>query len=385
MNSIKQFSLLQGLFFSAWAAFAAFKVYYLREAGFTNTEIGFAVSVMMAMGVIGQTFWGYVCDRQQSVKKVFMFCMALLALIILFFPYYDTVLKLVAALGAVGFLWMPQQSIIDSWIFDSSRALGRSYGFMRAWGSLGFATVALVFGGLISVFGWNLMFVSHGVLAAAAIWTAYGLEDTYRSKAEAEGTSGIPRKVNPLELFANVDYVFLLAASILLFIPNRLAIQYMPEMLRVVGGTPAHQGVGMFVNAVSEVPILFTSKVFLTRFPSLTLLLFASFFFTIRLVGLYFAATPNMVIAAGVFQGLSFGVFLPTIRSYINDVAPDHLKTSAQSIATASFFGLSTVLGSFLGGYAIDTFGMPRTLLVGSVLSATAMMAVAVQFARRRR
>ncbi len=56
MNTIRQFSLLQGFLFSSWAAFAAFRVYYLREAGFSNTEIGFALSVMMLAGIFGQTF-----------------------------------------------------------------------------------------------------------------------------------------------------------------------------------------------------------------------------------------------------------------------------------------------------------------------------------------
>ena len=139
---MKQFSLLQAFFFSAWAAFAGFNVYYLREAGFSNTEIGFAMSVMMGMGVLGQTFWGYVCDRFRSVKRVFIFCMVLLATTIALYPFNASIVTVTLSMGLIGFLWMPQQSIIDSWIFASSKELGRNYGFMRAWGSLGYALVA---------------------------------------------------------------------------------------------------------------------------------------------------------------------------------------------------------------------------------------------------
>ncbi len=315
-----------------------------------------------------------------------MLCMALLAAVVFFFPYYTTTAAVVVSFAVIGFLWMPQQSIIDSWIFDSSRALGKRYGFMRAWGSMGFATVALAFGGIINRFGWNTMFVGHALLSGMAIAAASRLKDSRRIR-EPEKSSGRarePRQVNPLDLFRNTDYVFLLAASVFLFIPNRLAIQYMPELLRAVGGTPTHQGISMFVNAVSEVPILFTSAIFLAKIPALGLMAFASVFFTLRLLLLYGADSPMAVITASLCQGLSFGVFLPTIRTYINQVAPEHLKTSAQAIATAAYAGVSSVTGSFLGGYAIDTWGIKPTLLAGTILSALAMLTIGIQFLRRR-
>lgn len=377
---MKQFSLLQAFFFSAWAAFAGFNVYYLREAGFSNTEIGFAMSVMMGMGVLGQTFWGYVCDRFRSVKRVFIFCMVLLATTIALYPFNASIVTVTLSMGLIGFLWMPQQSIIDSWIFASSKELGRNYGFMRAWGSLGYALVALAFGRIIEILGWNSMFISHVVLAAIAIAIAGSLQDSY---AEGSADTKPKRKVNPLELFANREYVYLLLVSVLLFIPNRLAIQFMPEMIRHVGGSPTHHGVSLFVNAVSEVPILFTSALFLRKVPTRLLLVFASLFFPVRLGLLFLAASPLAVIGASVFQGLSFGVFLPTIRYFINEISPEHLKTSAQSLATASFFGVSSVVGSFLGGWAIDTFGMRQSLAVATILSTAAMFGVVFRFGFR--
>lgn len=390
MNTIRKFSLLQAFFFSAWAAFAGFNVYYLREAGFSNTEIGFAMSVMMGMGVLGQTFWGYICDRTRSVKRVHILCMVLLATTVSLYPLNRTIVSVTLSMGIIGFMWMPQQAIIDSWIFASSAHLARNYGFMRAWGSLGYALVALIFGRAIELFGWNIMFVTHVFLAAVTILIAVTLKDAHKARSSKQEDSPIKtataaRSVNPLELFQNKEYVFLLLASVLLFIPNRLAVQFMPEMIRFVGGTPTHHGVSLFINAVSEVPILFWSTYFLARFPSRLLLVFASIFFPVRLTLLFFASTPGAVMAASVFQGLSFGVFLPTIRYFINEISPNHLKTSAQSIATASFFGVSSVVGSFLGGYVIDTFGMRMSLAGASVLSTIAMFIVVLRFGCRRR
>ncbi len=376
--AIYKFSALQWFFWSSWATFGAFNVYHLGERGLSNSLVGLLLSVMTFSGILGQYFWGYLCDRLQTVKKVFMFCIAFLAIIIIFFPLYLAhPLLLGAALGLIGFFWSAQPTIIDSWTVESSPHLARNYGFTRSFGSVGFAVVASVFGRFINLYGWNVMFFSFAALAVVTLVVASSIEDSSLRTAASEGV-----KVDPRRLLRMPHYVLLIVAATVIFIGHQSTMIFLPAILRNVGGGPVDQGTAMSVSAVSEMPLFLLSVWYLKRFQPRGLLLFAATFYVLRIFLLFQAASPQMVIAAGALQSLSFGVFLPTMVYYVKQIAPVGLKTTAQTIATGSYFGIGGVLGSVLGGRTIDALGVQAMLLGALALSLTGFSLFLVNYLR---
>ena len=179
IQPIAKFSALQWFLWSSWATFGAFNVYHLTERGLRSSLIGLLISIMTFSGIIGQYVWGYLCDKLQTVKKVFMFCFLSLGVVVFFFPYYlSSPILLGAALGLIGFLWSPQPTILDSWTVETSQHLARNYGFTRGFGSVGFAIVAAVFGRFIAQFGWNIMFYSFAGLAVITVLVASTIPDS---------------------------------------------------------------------------------------------------------------------------------------------------------------------------------------------------------------
>lgn len=365
-----QFSALQWLLWSTWCTYGPFNVLYLNAQGYSNTTIGWAVSVMTFMGIIGQYFWGYICDRTRTVKMVFIICMIGLAAVVVPYRFYSTPLAITVAMGIIGFMWNPASSIIDSWILGTSDELARNYGFMRAWGSIGFALLASVFGIGIERFGWNLMFVSFGILAALTVLVAFAIEDSYKAGTEKDRKSS----VNPLELFKNTDYVLLLVVTLFLFIPANAVMIFLPVMLKNLGGTAAHQGLALFAVAVSEFPVLLLARRFVAKFNPQFLLLFAAVFYLLRVWLMLLAKSPAQLIYIGLLQSLTFAVFLPTVRYYVNQIAPEGLKTTAQTVITAVFFGAASILASLVGGLVIDRFGLDMLLRGCVTISALAVL-----------
>ncbi len=361
-KQIIRFSALQWFFWSTWATFGAFNVYHLGERGLSSGLIGTLVSFMTFSGILGQFFWGRVCDRLQTVKRVFIGCIGLLAVIIFFFPaYLISPVVLGAALSLIGFLWAAQPSIIDSWTVETSPQLARSYGFTRSFGSVGFALLASVFGRFIAAYGWNVMFYSFAVLAGITIAIASTIEDGYagsRTRPTVKADVG--------QLLRNPDYILLLLAATVIFIGHQSTMIFLPDILRNVGGSPVDQGTAMSVSAISEMPAFLLSVWFLPRFRPQGLLVFAALFYVLRIYTLSAAPSPQWVIYAGLFQSMSFGVFLPTMVYYVKQIAPDGLKTTAQTIATGCYFGIGGVLGSILGGRAIDVWGV-ETMMLGAL------------------
>ncbi len=76
-------------------------------------------------------------------------------------------------------------------------------------------------------------------------------------------------------------------------------------------------------------------------------------------------------------QSLSFGVFLVTVRYSVKLVAPAALKTTAQSIAMMSAFGVAGIIGSLLGGYLIDNFGIAVMFNVVIIFASAAVLILA--------
>jgi predicted MFS family arabinose efflux permease len=304
-------------------------------------------------------------------------------------------LMLAISIAVVGFLWEPQQSVLDSWILETSTHTAHNYGFMRAWGSIGFAVVVTVFGQIIERFGWRIHFLSYGLIALMVIIIAFSLEDnsydeprknerevndkdydekdSKEIKKKAELESELEDK-NIMRLFKNPDYIFILFITLMIFIPNQMVFVYLAPIIKSVGGNSTDLGYTLFFNALSEAPIFFVAKYFLEKYKTNSLLLFSAFFYLLRFIIAALATSPVYFLFFGMLQSLSFGVFLVTIRYYVKLVAPAALKTTAQSVAMMSAFGAAGIIGSLLGGYLIDNFGIPTMFKVGIFLASSAVL-----------
>lgn len=384
---IMKFSLLQFFFWSTWAIYGSYLVYYLTDLGYSNMRIGALMSLRTFTGLIGPPIIGYLCDKIENRKWIFILAMFLMSIFITPFVFHGE-LMLALAIGVVGFLWEPQQSVLDSWILETSSYTAENYGFIRAWGSLGFASVVVVFGQIIEKFGWRIHFFSYGIISAVAIIIAFKIKDnSYHKLDETEKnieikSSKVENKKpnitagdkNIMRLFKNSNYVFILFITILIFIPSQMVFIYLAPIIKAVGGNSADLGYVYFFNALSEAPIFFAAKYFLEKYKINSLLLFSAFFYLLRFIIAAAADSPVYFLFFGMLQSLSFGVFLVAVRYYIKLTAPAALKTTAQSIALMSAFGIAGIIGSLLGGYLIDNFGIPLMFKVVIVLSSAAVL-----------
>lgn len=361
-------------------------------------EIGTLMSIRTFMGLIGPPIVGYICDRLENRKIIFIISMILMGIFVAPMTFYGD-LMLTISIGVVGFLWEPQQSVLDSWILETSAHTARNYGFMRAWGSIGFAIIVTIFGQVIERFGWRVHFLSYGIVVLIVVIIASNIKDNSYSElqqlkkkrqekveeSEAENSKIAAAKTveaelddkNIMRLFKNPDYIFILLITFLIFIPNQMIFVYLAPIIKSVGGNSTDLGYTLFFNALSEAPIFFAAKYFLEKYKTNSLLLFSAFFFLLRFIIAAAATSPVYFLLFGMLQSLSFGVFLVTIRYYVKLVAPAALKTTAQSVALMSAFGVGGIVGSLLGGYLIDTYSIAFMFKVGISLSAAAVLILA--------
>ncbi|MFW5988518.1 MAG: MFS transporter, partial [bacterium] len=189
---------------------------------------------------------------------------------------------------------------------------------------------------------------------------------------------------NIILLFKNRDYIFVLFISFLIFIPNIMIFTYLAPIIKSVGGNSTNLGYTLFFNALSEAPVFFISKYFLIKYKTKFLLLFSASFYLIRIIIAAVAVSPVYFIFYGLLQSLSFGVYLVTVRYYIKMVAPEGLKTTAQSFAQMASFGGGGIVASLLGGYLIDNYGMNAMFITCIFFISLAVVILLVSIMRNK-
>lgn len=352
-QQINKFSMLQGVFFGTLCSYSAFIVYYLISQGYSGSMVGTVMAASALMRMLGDIFFGFLSDRIKSIKKVFIGSMILLIGIIILFRVSSNIYIVSILIVLIGFVLLPQSSLIDSWIMSTSEQLAKSYGMMRLFGSIGYALVAWGLGKSIDTFGWDIMFIGIGAFALVTIILAINIPENYHYSKTSN-----KNKSNPKKLFRNEEYICLVIITLLVMIPHSMVKVFIPVILENVGGNPSHQGFISFIIAISEVPIFYFMKYIIGKYKTNILILMAILSCALRIVLLMISTSLTSIIWVNILAAITFPLVLSVVRYRINIIAPVGLKTTAQAIATALVFGLSNMLSSIIGGIIIDGFGI---------------------------
>lgn len=363
---IFHFSALEFFFWAAFSTYYPYVVVFLRENSFSNTTIGVILSINSAIIILAQPFWGFVSDWVRSVKKIFILCMSTAAMLIFALPFFQHVIIIAILAAAITFFESPLQSLLDSWVVRGiQNKPGSNYGFIRLWGSLGFALMALAAGYLVELWGVRRIFMIF------AGFTVIVMIICTMQKDEKPVEKSLFKHLNPTQLLKNKPYMFFVIIATLVFIPLRSSMMFIPNLMDQLGGTDRQYGFLFSVSAFSEVPVLLLSGKLIRKFKPQLLIAVALGLFVLRQYLFIIVTTPLQLIMIQSIQGFSFGLFLSGTVYYIYAMAPDNLKATAQTFATSMFFGLSGVLGSYIGGFVIDRFDLKTLYWGGLVLTIT--------------
>lgn len=363
--NILKFTSLEFFFWATLSTYYPFVVVFLMSKGYSSTIIGVILSINSFVVVIAQPFWGMISDWVRSVKKVFILCLSLAACIMLTLPLYQSILSLIVVFILLTFFESPLVPLMDSWVIQGIQTEKNiAYGNIRLWGSIGFSLFVYVIGKTLDYVSIHIIFPTFVVLAIITIF----LSSTIKITASAERIPFKNLKIG--RLLKNYYYVTFLLFAVTLFIPHRASALFLANLIAHVDGTQEQLGLCFSLMALSEVPIFIFSRQLIKRYKPVHLILVSTVFFIIRHVLFLYASTPLQAILLQMLQGPSFALFLIGTVYYINALAPDSLKSTAQTVGSAVFFGVSGIIGSFGGGWIIDNLGLHHMYLLGIIMSA---------------
>ncbi len=370
-----RFAALQSFYWGAVCMTSSFMVLYLQSKGYDPDRIGIILAVSSVAMLVGQYFWGFYCNTNSwfNHKNIILLCLFAGIGVNLLFPYISLHYVLIIVCYFVfSFTLNSIAPMIDAWTMirkiDSPEI---NYGLTRGIGSAVYAVSAVGFGYVFRYTGIELMFLFSSLFIGLALITTMFIE---RGRTQSPNIlSKITGFGASVTLLRNSRYVMLLLSLFLIFIAFMSNGAYYGLLIRELGGTTSEFGLGIFLMAISEVPVMIMSAWLLTKFSARLLLSISFVFFLLKAICLALSESLLMATLSQLCQSFSFGLFLPVCLVYITQIVKESELTLAFMLLASVSYGLSGIIGNPLGGWISQEFGLATMYDINTLITATGL------------
>ncbi len=354
---------LQYMVWGAW--YPDFSVYLTKSAsegglGFTGTQAGVIYSLLNFGCMLAPFLAGQLADRYFASEK-------LIAVL-----HLGGAAALFLAAGTTGFgmlvVWMglwsalygPTLALTNSITFQHMPEAEEKFGLVRVWGTLGWIAAGWTLSGVVRKAG---LFTGFG--GSDSLWLAGGLSVILGLFAFAlPHTPPAGKGSNPwafleaLRLLRDPQVAIFVMVSFV--VATELAFYYLltGPFLASIGVVESEIPFWMSIAQLAEIGTMVALPWMLRNWGVRKTMLVGILSWPIRygVFALYMGVPQGAVLAALTLHGLCYVCFVVVSFIYVNQVATDDIRASAQSMITFVTLGLGMWLGNYFAGWVRDMF-----------------------------
>lgn len=351
----------------------------LEERGLAPDRI----AQIMVLGPVANLFvpaiWGVLADVLHARIQLLRLACAGAALSALLLLPAKTTLACMLAMAAFSFFRTPISALSDAIAWNPAEGRRGEYGHVRVWGSVGFAGAALLLGQLRRSIDASVIVAA----TSAAYMIAAALTFPLRT-APVERTVGVLRHAAAIVLRPQVG-VFLVATAAY-YTAHGAYDAFFSMHLRTLGFGDGFIGVAWAWGVAAEIAVMTAAPRIVSRVPAGWLLVGCSAVAVARwlLLAQVHGAAP--LLATQTLHGVTFGLWYLALVDFTQSRAPDHLRTSLQSVVAAAL-SVGMIGGYLAGGSALASGGGKLLFLLAAIASSAAFAGylAAVLLARTER
>ena len=264
-------------------------------------------------------------------------------------------LLLMCLVPVVNFFRASSSPFAENILVRNCNELGLNFGVLRSLGSFLFTIGCMIISAWLPSLGVrNTFWVSGLLMLIPIVLTFFAREPQAKAPAKkGAGEKGKPG-LNLGELFQNKAYVAFLVFGFIYYTAAACETNFIPYFMQSVGIDSEQYGILLGYRALLEIPFLLLMVRLRRKFPLRVLVLGATLLMSMECLGfgLFAQSLPGML-ACCTFYGLGSGLFLGSSLNYVYELAPSHLKASAQAFFT-SIASVAGIMGNLLGGVVFD-------------------------------
>lgn len=374
----RKFMAVHFFFWTISASFSAYITAFALERGIHPGQASVMIAFFLLVSFIGQILWGYVCDRIQSDKKVFLFCgitVAFLYVIVYAVPDNGIFCILYVMTGLFLF---PMGSILDSWLLKNTGFDKKLYGRAKAYDSISYALWMPVVGFLIREKGFATLPVCAVLMVAITLLIVVGIPDSCVEERSDRVTVRIAVKaLSDGRLWILIVVSFLLGLA---FAPlNNLKIL----LIQSLGGTVSFQGIDAFVSCtVQFVCFLLVSRLGLIDVRRRLIFSVAVYLTSTAIFSL--ASHYVWIMAGSTLCSVAYTFLILATREYIERLVDISLQTTVNSLFDSVYRSLAGVIGLSYSGYVMERAGVQLVTGISSGYVVLAMGILTVCYRRMK-
>ncbi len=349
------------LYFAVLGIFLPYFNLYCYHLGFSGLQIGILSALRSLALVVFPLIWGALADRLNLRRPIYILCTFISALIwagyllsVDFWPIFIITVF-------YGIFFAPIISFLEAFTMDALGAEKKSYGRIRAWGSISFIAMVLVIGKVIDLYAVDviLVLILAGSLMLAAVAVRIPSVPTQKRDPFTPGAGSL------LEMRV---FVFLFCAFLML-VSHGAYYGFFSIHLENLGYGTTFIGVAWALASTAEILVMITSNRLFSRFSLQNVIFFSFMVAAARWLILFRAESAAVILLSQILHAVTYGTFHMASILYIDQLAPEEAKTLGQAVNNAISYGLGLMLGFFVNGYVYEITGSFALFLMSSLIA----------------
>ncbi|MCR5273609.1 MAG: MFS transporter [Lachnospiraceae bacterium] len=341
----------------------SFQSKYFGEIGISDVELGILNAMPAFVCVLVQPLWGSFSDKVKY-KRTTLFIGCFLGAVFYisanfttdFIPLLITITLMTAAIQPVS----PVSTAISLEYVNTN---GGSYGFIRLLGTLGYQIAALSVGFILADSLRGLLLL-NGIFLMICTLLSFFLPPVEGHQHD------IKEKVSFFSLLKDRRIFLMLLILGFAEVTNMYSVTFLGKLQGELGVSNVGTGIITVLSIVLEIPFLFFGERLYKKTTIWNWILIAIAANGLRWLGYAYVKDVIGFIIIGIpsVTVLACFEFFPAL--YMNEITDDKVKASAQSLLSLVTFGVAKIVGSLLGGFVSERFGIQPTYLICAFIMA---------------
>ena len=355
---------------------------WLQEKGLSFASIGTIFSIASSTFLVFPFLWGMVSDRYVPIQRVFTFLNIMACLSLFFMQFQTTFGGLLLSFVLFYSFYHPTFTLINALSFHYLKDPQEQFGFLRAWGSIGWMVPSMIiFGWLFIYEGSSMQFVLYLGMAASLLTSCSTLLLPRIQKSEHEineqGKLDYWRCVR--ELFCNKDYMTLLGAFFLVSGSFSFVVYYGTPYLQSNGVPKAWIGPIQCIGVALEVALFPFLRYYIRRWGFVSSLVTGCVCLVLRHFLYYYFTNPWVLALSYLLTGMVIVFFHIGLSILVNMIAGKSVRATAQTLLVVFGSGMGPMLSNCVAGRLSENAGNSLRPIFGfGMLLALAALALIV-------
>lgn len=369
-NYTVNFALMYLFHYISYSLISAQRQTFLIHVGYSLNQRSLIFSAIPIITIFMQLFIGYLSDKHKTIKKIILWTVALGAITSYFF--YSVEIQLYMFHFAIALLsqsfCVAITDLSDVWVLESKGNSRTRFGFIRAFGSAGWALGGILLATIVSNFGYQGLGLFTLLINVILLLIMTTIADD-KAQIDMEETREAIKLRDVITLFQDKHY--LLAIAIVFFVnmaKNMMAYMIIDKMI-ALGGDVVIIGYREMIAAGIEIPIMLIGDRIHKKLGSMMMLSIGIFAYIVQLIGYYLATSNDMIILITLFQAISVPFYQIALRYMLLEMSPDHLKTTGQMTGPAIVNGITGVMYPLFCALLVAMFSINTPFLLAAIFS----------------